>query len=93
MDMLSQTGIPEYLVTNPSKKAATINIGINPIIIFIPSFAPRFREYNRLCVPGNRMLLPRTKPAAPAMMIEDISSVPCIQTTSTDCHPSPFEKK
>jgi hypothetical protein len=93
MRILIQTGILEYLVTNPSRKAATMNIGIRPIIILTPSFAPLFKECSLLSVPGKRMLLPSTKPAAPDIMMEDISRVPCIQMTRTDCHPNPFEKK
>src|SRR5450631_479098 len=91
--MLSQMGMVAYRVTNPSRKAAMINTGTSPIIIFIPSFAPRLREGILLKVPGNRRLLPKTRPAAPAIIMEDISSVPCIQITSTDFHPRPFEKK
>jgi len=93
IEMLIPLGIVEYLVINPSRKAAAINTGTNPIISFIPSRAPRFSESILLCVFGNSKLLPRIKPAAPAIMIAEISSVPCIHTTSTDCHPRFFMKK
>ena len=93
IEMLTAFGIVEYLVIKPSKNAAAINTGTSPIISFIPSRAPRFRESILLCVFGNNKLLPRIKPAAPAMMIAEISRVPCIQTTSTDCQPRFFMKK
>jgi len=93
MNKLSQIGILEYRVTNPSRKAATIKKGTSPIMHFNPSLAPLFRESILLWVPGNRMLLPRMSPAAPAMITDEISRVPWIQITRTDFHPRPFEKK
>jgi hypothetical protein len=42
--MLIQMGMDDHLVTNPSRKAATMNIGTRPIISFTPSLAPRFKE-------------------------------------------------
>jgi len=42
--MLTQIGMVAYRVTNPSKKAATMNMGTRPIMSFTPSLAPRFKE-------------------------------------------------
>ena len=39
------------------------------------------------------MLFPSTRPAPPATIKAEISSVPCIQITNTDFHPSPRAKK
>lgn len=48
MLMLSHTGISVWRVTKLSKKAAVINIGISPTVIFMPSFAPLFNDANRV---------------------------------------------
>lgn len=73
---LSHIGIWEYRVTKLSKKPAHINIGIKPITILTPCLAPLINDAPREYVPGNKMLLPITKPAQPAMMMADISNVP-----------------
>ena len=73
---LKKTGIPVCLVTNDSRKPAVINIGIRLTIIFKPSFEPILKDCKREYVPGKSILLPRTNPAAPAIMIDEISSVP-----------------
>ena len=91
--MLSHTGISVCLVTKPSKNAATIKMGTMPIATFMPSLAPFFNETTRLYVLGNKRLLPKIMPAAPAMMIDEISKVPCIQTTRIDFIPKPLLKK
>lgn len=93
INTLTNTGIVECRVTKPSRKAAAIKMGTRPMSIFEPSLAPLFIDANRLKVPGKIMLLPRIKPAAPAMMIEEISNVPCIQITSIDFNPRPLSKK
>ena len=73
---LKNTGIPVCLVTNDSRKPAVMKIGIRLTIIFNPSFDPIIKDCRREYVPGKRMLLPSTKPAAPAIIIDEISSVP-----------------
>jgi hypothetical protein len=93
MITLNHTGIVEYRVTNPSRKAAITKIGISPIMHFIPSLAPLFKDSILLKVPGNTRLFPKISPAAPAMIREDISRVPWIQITNTDFHPRPLAKK
>src|SRR2546430_13051656 len=93
MDMLRKRGIEEYRVTNPSRKAAVNRIGTIPIITFKPSLPPCISECSRLCVPGNRMLLPMINPAAPDSMMDEISSVPCIHITSTEAQPRFLAKK
>ncbi len=69
-------GICVNLVTKDSRSPATINKGINPIIILTPSFAEIRKDCLREYVFGNKMLLPRTNPAAPAIIMDDISKVP-----------------
>jgi hypothetical protein len=90
---LSHTGIEEYLVTKPSRNAAAVKIGTSPTISFNPSFAPFRREWRRPWVPGKRMLFPSTRPAAPAIIKEEISRVPWSQMTRIDFQPRPLEKK
>ncbi len=74
----------ECRVTKLSKKPAIINRGIHPATSVNPLLVPRLNDSTRLYVFGNMILLPKQKPAAPATMIDDISSTPCIQTVSSD---------
>ena len=78
------------LVMNDSRNPATIKIGIRPITIFNPFLAPFLKESLLENVPGNRMLLPITKPAPPAIMIAEISNVPWIQMVRKEVTRSPF---
>ena len=73
---LKNIGIPVCLVTNDSKKPAIIKIGIRLTIIFNPSLEPIIKDCRREKVPGKRKLFPSVNPAAPAIIIADISSVP-----------------
>lgn len=61
-----------------------MKIGTRLTIIFKPSLEPIMKDCLLEYVPGNRILLPKTNPAAPAIMIAEISSVPCIQITRID---------
>jgi hypothetical protein len=88
--LLSQAGISVCLVTKLSKIAAVATIGTIPSIIFKPFLAPFFNDTNLEYVLGNKKLLPIIKPAAPAKITHEISSVPCIQITNNDCMPSPL---
>lgn len=74
--ILKISGMPVILVTNPSKKPAIINIGTKPTIIFRPFFAPFLNDCSLEYVPGNNNPLPIIMPAAPAIIIAEISSVP-----------------
>lgn len=91
--VLSHTGISVCRVTKPSKIPATNTIGNMPRVIFMPSSAPRLKDANRLYVLGKIRLLPKIKPAPPAIIIDEISNVPCIHITNIDCIPSPLLKK
>ncbi len=68
-------------------------MGTSPMISITPCLAPCFSESIRLRVPGNRMLLPRMKPAAPEITMAEISSEPWIQITRTESQPNPFGKE
>jgi hypothetical protein len=93
MAPLIQMGMPVYLVTKLSRKAAAIKTGTSPKTIFIPSF-PAFKMATPLeYVFGKRILLPNTRPAAPAITIAETSRVPWRKTTRMDCMPNPLEKK
>ena len=74
--ILKISGIPVILVTKPSKKPAAIKIGTNPMLIFNPFFAARWKDCNLEYVPGKSKPFPIMIPAAPAMMIAEISKVP-----------------
>jgi hypothetical protein len=76
MELLTQTGINVCRVTNPSRNPAKIKKGTSEITILIPSAAPFRKAYPRGYEPGNRILLPNTIPAPPAIIIEVISRVP-----------------
>ena len=93
MVMLNQAGISVCRVTKLSKNAAVRMTGIMPIVIFNPAFAPFFTDTKRVCVLGKSKLLPKMRPAAPAMINDEISNVPWIHMTSTDCKPRPLLKK
>ena len=69
-------GIWVNLVTKDSRNPAAINKGINPIIILMPSFAAIRKDCLREYVFGNKILLPRINPAAPAIIMDEISKVP-----------------
>lgn len=86
---LTNAGISVRRVMNDSRKPAEINTGIRLISIFNPSFAPIINDSFLEYVPGSMIELPTTNPAAPAIIIADISSVPCIQITSMDCTSNP----
>jgi hypothetical protein len=73
---LKNTGIPVCLVTKASKKPAVIKIGIRLTIIFNPSFELIINDCRREYVPGKSMLLPSTNPAAPEIIMAEISRVP-----------------
>jgi len=87
--MASQSGIYVILVTKPSRKPAMIKNGTVLITIFKPSLIPMVKDFNLVNVPGNNMLLPTTKPAAPATIITEISMVPCIHIVLADSHSNP----
>ena len=73
----SQCGIMlEYLVTKPSKNPAENVNGKVLIKIFIPVIAPCLKEVYLECVPGNKILAPRIKPAAASITIANISMEP-----------------
>ena len=55
---------------------AVMNKGIKPIIIFKPCFAPFLKDSKRVKVFGKIRLFPITKPAQPAITIDEISNVP-----------------
>ena len=55
---------------------AVINKGTKPIIIFKPRLAPFLKDSKRVKVFGKMRLLPITKPAQPAITMEEISKVP-----------------
>jgi hypothetical protein len=93
IETLSHIGISVCRVTKLSKKAATINIGTRPMAIFMPCLAPRFNDSMREKVFGKSIELPKTNPAAPAITMDDISSVPCIHITNTDAIPRFLLKK
>ena len=59
-----------------SMNPAVINKGTKPIIIFKPCLAPFLKDSKRVKVFGKIRLLPITKPAQPAMTIDEISKVP-----------------
>lgn len=61
--------------------------------ILTASFALRKNDCLRVYVPGKSQPVPNIIPAQLATTIEEISIVPCIQITSTDCQPNPCEKK
>ena len=69
-------GICVNLVTNDSRKPAIKNNGTKPTIIFTPSFAEIKKDCLLEYVFGNKIELPKIKPAAPAIIIDDISKVP-----------------
>jgi hypothetical protein len=69
-------GICVNLVINDSRNPAIINNGINPIIIFTPSLAAIRNDCLLENVLGNKILLPRINPAAPAIIIDYISIIP-----------------
>ena len=75
----NQSGILEYRVINPSINPAMIKNGMVLTTTFRPSLAPFIKETRLEKVFGNRMLLPMIKPAHPAIMITEISMVPCSQ--------------
>ena len=64
------------LVTKLSKKPAVTKTGTNPTANFRPFFAPLLKDSIRENVPGKIRLFPMTSPAAPAITMADISSVP-----------------
>ncbi len=76
MERLIHKGILSYRVTKLSKNAAMRKTGTNPKTIFKPSRPPFNIETLRLKVPGNKILLPTIKPAAPAITIAQTSKVP-----------------
>ena len=55
---------------------AVMNSGTKPIIIFKPCLAPFLKDSKRVKVFGKIRLFPITKPAQPAMTIDEISNVP-----------------
>ncbi len=61
--------------------------------ILTASFAPRKNDCFRVYVPGKSQPVPKIIPAQLAITIDEISIVPCIQITRTDCHPKPLGKK
>ena len=60
-----------------SIKPAVMNSGTKPIIIFKPCLAPFLNDSKRVNVFGKIRLFPITKPAQPAMTMDEISKVPC----------------
>lgn len=66
----------EYLVMKPSKNPAKNVKGKVLITILTPVLAPSLKDVNRECVPGNKMLAPKIKPAAAEMTIAKISIAP-----------------
>lgn len=66
----------EYLVMKPSRKPAKKVKGKVLIRILTPVLAPSLNEVNRECVPGNKILAPKIKPAAAAMTMAKISIAP-----------------
>ena len=60
--------------------------------IFWASFSDFKKDCFRVYVPGNNQPKPSINPAQLAITMDDISIVPCIQITNTDCQPSPCEK-
>ena len=89
IDAFIKTGRPVYRVTKDSRIPAAIKIGISPITIFNPFFAPCLNESRRVNVPGNMILLAITRPAAPARTIADISRVPWIQIVRNESRKRP----
>ena len=67
-----------------SKKPAMINIGTVPSTILTPLVALLLKETNREYVFGKSHPFPIVIPAAPATMIAEISSVPCVQIDNAD---------
>ena len=66
-------------VINPSINPAIINIGIVETNIITASFAFMVNDFLRDKVPGNMKPFPSINPQAPAIIITEISMVPCIQ--------------
>src|SRR5450759_4809780 len=75
------------------KKAATIKMGTRLMQIFMASLAALKKDCFLVYVPGNKNPKPNISPAQLAITIAEISSVPCIHITITDCQPNPCEKK
>ena len=73
----NQSGILAYLVIKPSIKPAMIKNGMVLTTTFNPSLAPFIKETRLENVLGNKILLPIIRPAHPAIMITEISIVPC----------------
>ncbi len=93
IEILNHIGISVCRVIKLSKNAAIINMGTRPSVIFMPSFAPCFNDTMRLYVLGNNKLFPKTKPAPPAITIDEISKTPWIHITNTDAMPRFLLKK
>ena len=71
-----------YREIKASINPATIIKGDKPIIIFIPLLAPSNKDCARVIEPGKRIEFPRVIPAAPAIIMAEISNVPCNQIVS-----------
>ena len=76
--MVSRSSSPMSVcrVRKLSMNPAMINKGTVPATIFMPRRAPHFKLSRREYVPGKSHPLPIAKPAAPATMMDDSSSVP-----------------
>lgn len=73
----------EYLVINPSRNPAKKVKGKVLMTILTPVLAPSLKDVNLECVPGNRMLAPKIKPAAASMTMAKISMDPWIHIPLT----------
>ena len=88
--MAKASGISVCLVTNPSKNPAKIKKGMVLKSILSPFFTPLLNDSSLLNVVGNKIPLARTNPAAPDIIITEISIVPCIHMVLADSQSKPL---
>ncbi len=83
-------GISVSRVTKDSNTPAMINSGTVPRNILRPLFAAICMDLERLYVPGNKSPLPIIIPAAPAIIMAEISIVPWIQMVKKEVRNKPL---
>ena len=88
--IFTMAGNPVSRVTNDSKNPANMKSGVLPMMILMARLVDNCNEVDRLYVPGKSKPLPSTYPAAPAMIMAEISMVPCIQIVKNEVIKSPF---
>ena len=90
---LSIFGNSVWRVMELSINPAIMNMGIVPTTIFTPLLAPLLNDSSLEYVPGKSHPLPKASPAAPATIIDQISSVPCSHMASMDSQSKSCWKK